>query len=82
MTSITEDCLAIYWELGEYSIDDRRRMQAVIKAIADNIRTWAPPEEQARICHMAINEVADRLIRESQELQPVPVVVTPDGASE
>jgi hypothetical protein len=64
MNDIIEECLAIYWELGEYAIDDRRRMQAVIKAIADNIRAWAPPEEQARICHMAINEVADRLVRD------------------
>lgn len=57
-------------------------MQAVIKAISENIRTWAPPEEQARICHMAINEVADRLLRESEQLQPMPVVVTPAEAGE
>lgn len=63
MNDIIEECLAIYWELGGYAIDDRRRMQAVIKVISDKIRTWAPPEEQARICFMAINEVADRLVR-------------------
>lgn len=62
--NLTQSCLKVYWELGEYSIDDTRRMQAVLKELAGIIRTWAPTQEQARICHMAINEVADRLIRE------------------
>jgi hypothetical protein len=63
---LTDDCLKIYWELGEYSIDDRRRMQAVIRHLADQVRTWAPRKEDARICHLAINEVADRMVRDSE----------------
>jgi hypothetical protein len=57
----------LYWSLGEYSIDDRRRMKAVIHELSQTIRTWAPDEGQARICYLAINEVADRLIREINE---------------
>ena len=57
----------LYWSLGEYSIDDRRRMKAVIRELSQTIRSWAPDEGQARICYLAINEVADRLIREIDE---------------
>lgn len=65
MTDLLTECLNLYWELGEYSIDDKRRMQAVIKALSDEVRTWAPPEGQAAICSRAINEVADRLLRDA-----------------
>lgn len=57
----------LYWSLGEYSIDDRRRMKTVVYEMAKIIRTWAPDPGQARICHLAINEVADRLVREVEE---------------
>lgn len=57
----------LYWSLGEYSIDDRRRMKAVVFQLSQTIRSWAPDEGQARICYLAINEVADRLIREINE---------------
>jgi hypothetical protein len=55
----------LYWATGEYGIDDPRRMGMVMWKIAQVIRTWAPREDQARICHLAVNEVADRLIRET-----------------
>jgi hypothetical protein len=54
----------LYWSLGEYSIDDKRRMKAVVSELSQTIRSWAPDAGQARICHLAINEVADRLMRE------------------
>ena len=57
----------LYWALGEYSIDDERRMKAVVREIAQVIRTWAPPESRRRICHLAINEVADRLLNECND---------------
>lgn len=57
----------LYWSLGEYSIDDKRRMKAVVSELSQVIRSWAPDEGQARICHLAINEVADRLTREINE---------------
>jgi hypothetical protein len=57
----------LYWSFGEYGIDDRRRMKAVLYELATEIRTWAPDEGQARICFLAINEVADRIIRECND---------------
>lgn len=54
----------LYWSFGEYGIDDRRRMKAVLYEIAAEIRTWAPRKEEAKICYLAINEIADRIIRE------------------
>ena len=57
----------LYWSLGEYSIDDKRRMKAVVHELSQTIRSWAPDEGQARICYLAINEVADRLLREVAE---------------
>lgn len=43
----------------------KQRMVAVLELLAAEIRGWAPDPGQARICYLAINEVADRLIRES-----------------
>ncbi len=65
--TLLNELTELYWGLGEYSIDDKRRMKAVIYEISQRIRTWAPDEGQARICFLAINEVADRLIREANE---------------
>ena len=66
--NLLQNCLSVQNALGEYGIDDKRRMKEVIREIANTIRTWAPDPGQARICHLAINEVADRLIYEIQEL--------------
>jgi hypothetical protein len=62
-----DDLMTLYWSLGEYSIDDRRRMKTVVYEISQRVRTWAPDPGQAKICHLAINEVADRLIRECEQ---------------
>lgn len=64
--NLLETLLKLYWPLGS-SIDDKRRMKEVVREIASTIRTWAPPKEQARICHLAINEIADRLMREVEK---------------
>jgi hypothetical protein len=65
--TMLDDLMTLYWSLGEYSIDDRRRMKAVVYEISQRVRTWAPDPGQAKICHLAINEVADRLIRECEQ---------------
>jgi hypothetical protein len=65
--SLLDQLTELYWSLGEYSIDDRRRMKTVVYEMASLIRTWALDPGQARICYLAINEVADRLIREVEE---------------
>ena len=57
----------LYWSFAEYGIDDRRRMKAVLYEIAAEIRTWSPRKEEAKICYLAINEVADRIIRECND---------------
>lgn len=64
---LIDNLTELYWSLGEYSIDDKRRMKSVVMELAQEIRTWAPDEGQARICYLAINEVADRLVRECNE---------------
>ena len=63
---LIDNLIELYWSLGEYSIDDKRRMKAVMLELASEIRTWAPEKGQAKICHLAINEVADRIVREAQ----------------
>ena len=63
---LIDNLIELYWSLGEYSIDDNRRMKAVMLELASEIRTWAPDPGQAKICHLAINEVADRIAREAQ----------------
>jgi hypothetical protein len=64
--TLLDDLTQLYWALGEYGIDDPRRMKAVVREISQIIRTWAPDPGQAKICHLAINEVADRLLRDCQ----------------
>ena len=65
--TLIKELTELYWALGEYSIDDERRMKAVVREIAQVIRTWAPEEPRARICHLAINGVADRLLTECND---------------
>jgi len=62
---LTGRCLAAYWMDRNALIDDASRIQAVAQVMAEEIRKWAPTKEQARICHLAINEVADRLLRDT-----------------
>jgi len=64
-TDLSGRCLAAYWQDRNALIDDHSRMRAVIEVLSDEIRKWAPDEGQARICHLAINEVADRLLRDT-----------------
>ena len=65
--SLIQELTELYWALGEYSIDDERRMKAVVREVAQVIRTWAPAESRARITSLAINEVADRLLNECND---------------
>jgi hypothetical protein len=54
----------LHGSLGAYSIDDDRKMKVIVREIAQVIRTWAPAEDRARICYLAVNEIADRLLNE------------------
>jgi hypothetical protein len=66
MSNLLDSATELYWSFGEYGIDDRRRMKAVLYQLADEIRTWAPQESQARICYLMTNEIADRIKRECE----------------
>jgi len=65
--NLLDSCIEIHQSLGAYGVDERRRMAAVIREVASAIRAMAPPEARARICHLALNEVADYLIKETHE---------------
>ena len=53
--------------LADLTIDAPARMQAVLALVSDEVRTWAPAKEQARICHTMVHEIADRLLRDSDQ---------------
>lgn len=63
-TDLMTRCIDAYWheKLSIRGISSRKRMSAVFRILADEIKLWAPNKEQAKICHLAVNEIADRLI--------------------
>lgn len=65
---LTGRCLAAYWTDRQALIDARSRMRAVVEVLAEEVRQWAPDPGQARICYLAINEVADRLLRDTDDV--------------
>jgi hypothetical protein len=73
MTSPSDDlltrCLAEYWDPKHSMavLRSRSRMRGVVELLATELRSWAPEKGQAKICHLAINEVADRLLHESED---------------
>jgi len=62
--------LTEYWDDRHTTstLRSHTRMGAVLQLLASEIKTWAPDPGQARICYLAINEVADRLTREANDL--------------
>jgi hypothetical protein len=66
MSNLLDACTELYWSFAEYGIDDRRRMKAVLYHLAEEVRTWAPDESQARICFLMTNEIADRIKRDCE----------------
>ncbi|NBS71564.1 hypothetical protein EBT31_22030 [bacterium] len=63
--------LDAYWCLknNHLTMTSKVRLIPVVEMLAEEIRSWAPDPGQARICHLAINEVADRLLREVADVQ-------------
>lgn len=61
--TLVTKCLSAYWDrsCGNYGISSNIRMAKVLEVIADEIRTWAPSESQARMNTQTIHEVADRI---------------------
>lgn len=62
-------CLKEYWDPkhSQAFLRSRSRMQGVLQLLAHEIKGWAPPKEQSKICHLAINEVADRLLHNTED---------------
>lgn len=59
---LNERCINAYWYPdSRYGLADRFRMASVFEVIAAEIESWAPPKSQAKICHLQIMEVAQRL---------------------
>lgn len=60
-------CLNEYWDDKHTTatLRSRSRMRGVVQLLAEEVRSWAPDKGQARICYLAINEVADRLLRDT-----------------
>lgn len=68
-TALIDRAIEAYWHIGLdiRGIHSRQRMQKVFELIAKEIQEWAPAEDHARICHLAIMEVAQRLQQEGLE---------------
>ena len=66
---LLERMIDAFWclENNHLTVSSKHRMVSVLQLLAKEIRTWAPDEGQARICWLAINEVADRLVREADK---------------
>ena len=47
------------------TITSSDRMRAVLRLLANEIETWAPSYTDAKICHLAVTEVAQRLRAEA-----------------
>ena len=69
---LLDQMMDAFWsvENNSLTIHSKHRMGAVVALLADKIRSWAPDPGQAKICHLAINEVADRLIRDTTTNSP------------
>lgn len=69
---LLEQMMDAFWSVENNSliIASKYRMVSVAALLADKIRSWAPDPDQANICHLAINEVADRLIRDTTPKLP------------
>lgn len=61
--------LDAFWCLRNNSmiITSPDRMRAVLRLLADEIETWAPSASDAKICHLAVCEVAQRLRAEADQ---------------
>lgn len=59
--------LEAFWCLNSstLTITSPDRMRAVLRALADEIETWAPPVTETKICHLAVIGVAQRLRMEA-----------------
>jgi hypothetical protein len=55
--------LDAFWCLTNNSmtITSPDRMREVLRLVANEVEAWAPPKSEAKICHLAVVEIAQRL---------------------
>ena len=59
--------LDAFWCLTNNSmtITSPDRMREVLRLVASEVETWAPSKSEAKICHLAVVEIAQRLRSEA-----------------
>jgi len=59
--------LDAFWCLTNNSmtITSPDRMREVLRLLAREVETWAPPYSEQKICHLAVTEIAQRLRAEA-----------------
>ena len=61
--------LDAFWCLTNNSmtITSPDRMREVLRLLAREVETWAPPYAETPVCHLAVTEVAQRLRAEADQ---------------
>jgi hypothetical protein len=61
--------LDAFWSLANNSmtITSPDRMREVLRLLAKEVETWAPPYSEHKMCHLAVIEVAQRLKAEADQ---------------
>jgi hypothetical protein len=67
METMSLRMLDAFWCLTNNSmtITSPDRMREVLRLVANEVETWAPPYSEHKICHLAVTEVAQRLRAEA-----------------
>ena len=67
METMSLRMLDAFWCLTNNSmtITSPDRMREVLRLVANEVETWAPPYAEHKICHLAVVEVAQRLRAEA-----------------
>jgi hypothetical protein len=69
METMSLRMLDAFWCLTNNSmtITSPDRMREVLRLVANEVETWAPPYSEHKICHLAVTEVAQRLRAEADQ---------------
>ena len=61
--------LDAFWSFANSSmpIGSPDRMREVLRLLAKEVETWAPPYSEHKICHLAVTGVAQRLRAEADQ---------------
>ena len=67
METMSLRMLDAFWCLTNNSmtITSPDRMREVLRLVANEVETWAPPYTEHKICHLAVVEIAQRLRAEA-----------------